>query len=235
MKFSPTAAAQMYPHLVQVECEAHGTQTRAKVPNHLSGVFGNRDNPNLVCKECVAEASIKYDEAKRELKQRHADEKKARRETLKQSRDDAKQADTDIVAHINNCRESEEAITSTEQSIASARSKLLSKEADLLRLSKQLQTLEDQRGVIQADIAAISAKRADKFDLLEKADKLVHTRYNELQAAIERADHLWASAGKSAKRKRNRANKNAAVRLLRDHNDNLDKKATDALEKLRKA
>ena len=218
MKVSPTAAAQMYPHLVKVECELHGEQQRAKVPQHLVAIFANRDNPDLVCKECLSDVKGQWEVTKRELKRKKAEAKTALRSAIKQTRIDAVASDLNINDTIGECEDAEETVKIREQELATTRSVVKKRNEQLAAARLKMKAVLEEIDVLKTDTVALSEKSLNQFEALEEADISVTACYNTLQEAVDSADQLWASVGKAARKKRDKANKRVAITLLRARN-----------------
>lgn len=218
MKISATAAAQLYPHLVKVECELHNEQTRAKVPSHLKAVFANRDDPSMVCKGCLDDANKQWDAEQQAMRQRKADEKAAAREAIVQLRKDAVASDDKIGDHINVCKAAEDRVKKVEQALADTRSNLHKKRVAAENLAAQIKQLQDTYKTMASDIFDLGEYASAQFENLEKADEAVTSCYNDLRECVSKSEHLWGSVGKSVRKKRNKTNRKEAIALLRAHN-----------------
>lgn len=215
MKFSPTAAAQMYPHLVKVTCEAHDEQSRAKVPHHLKAVFASRDNPDFACRSCVDEAKKQWDDNQRNIRRQRTEEKEAARAAVKQARIDAREADDALLSHIKLCEESEKTVSSSLQALDSTRSLIKAKTDKLATIRDQIRALDDVSAAIQEEVLNLSEKSLDQFEALEASDTSVAKCYTDLKAALDTADTLWDSLGKSTRKKRDKKSRRAATVALR--------------------
>lgn len=215
MKLSPSAAAQMYPHLVKVTCEEHGEQSRAKVPAKLKAVFANRDDPGSVCSQCLSEAKKQLAEHSKELRRRKQDEKQAHREALKQARASAVASDVHIASVIAACSDSENVVKEMEKKLADTRAAFDREHAREASLKEEIDKLTALYHSSAAKILTLSELTATQFDALEDADTSVTSCYNDLREALDSADQLWESVGKAARKKRDKTNKKAAITLLR--------------------
>jgi hypothetical protein len=215
MKFSPNAAAQMYPQLVKVECEAHGEQARSRVPSQLVKAF--QDRP-FACNLCVLEAKKTWDDNLRELKRKKVEDKESKKAAVKEWRDSAQQADGEILSHIKQCEAAGETIKTKEQELASTRSKLTEKKKQAQKALERLEIAQKTVALLNRQVMGLSELSLEQFEDLEQADSDRHLCYNTLQAAVAAADTVWDALGKSLRKKRNKANKKAALSLLREHN-----------------
>ena len=221
MKLSPNAAAQMYPHLVKVTCEAHGDQSRAEVPKNLKGVFASRDNPDYVCAECLSEAKRQFADVQKDLKRKKVEEKVARRAAITQSREDAKSSDAAIGTAIKNCRDSEKTVKTVEQALAGTRSLVKKRKEQMADALVMIQAAKEEYLGLEDEVLALSEKSQGQFEELEKADTSVTTCYNTLQEAVDSAEQLWTSLGKAARKKRDKVNRREGIALLRGRNEKL--------------
>lgn len=215
MRLSPKAAAQMYPHLTSVECAKHNEQPRGKVPPHLKGVFANRENPEFVCSACLKEAKQEWDDQQRSLRRTKEQQRQDRREYIKKTREKAKEADKVLAHYIHACSAAEEAVNSAEQVLASTRSTIREKQEKHNSLMNKVRKLVGQADTLEAEILRISEESLDQFEALTEADNEVTECYNALQNALDEADHLWESLGKSTKKKRDKSRRKDAQEKLK--------------------
>jgi len=217
MKLGPEAIKQMYPQFANAECEQHGEQRRANVPQHLRGVFANRPDSSWVCSACVDEAKKQYTETQRALRQQKHQEKENRRAAIKQAREDAKNADKALAEYVASCQNAVEAVKAAEGKLETTRSKVRAAKSKTAGAEQRLVKAKEDYHAHASAVLQLEELSAQQFEELDCADADVATCYNVLQGKLDETDALWECLGKAAKKKRDKSSKKAALGLLREH------------------
>lgn len=227
MKLSPKAMKQMYPQLAGTNCESHGEQPRSKVPAHLKKVFESRPNPDWVCSECLSEAKEHWDQHQKDLKRLKKEEKEARRQAIADSKEAAKNADISLDAYVYKCQAAVKAVDEALHQFSVTTEKIIETNKKIEAAAERRRKANDDVERYTAEGLALGDVRIKQFETLEKADKVVEQCYNDLRHQASLADQLWKALGKSAKKKRNKKHRKAALAALKDQ----DGKRTDTVER----
>jgi hypothetical protein len=213
MKLSQDAIKQMYPHLAGVDCEEHGKdQKRAKVPRQMMSAFESE----WACGACLTDARESL--AQFQINKRRAKEEtqKAYRASLKEARQAAKIADSDLMAYVSKCKDSVGAVKLAEAELDRIRNKTTSARNKAEGAYQILTRAKAEYESYEADTMKLVEAGSDQFEALEKADSDVALCYNELRAKLDESNALWNELGKSARKKRDRASKKTAMLLLKE-------------------
>jgi hypothetical protein len=217
MKLGPNAINKMYPHLTGVTCEEHGEQSRAKVPDHLQAVFASREDPRWACSACVKAAKEQWATHQADLRRKRDEEKKAYRASIKEARELARNADRTLVGYVSKCKNAVETVKNPEVALEQTRTKMTVARNKATGALQRLEKAQKEYDAYEKSILILSELSLDQFEELEKADSDVGVCYNELRDKLNEANALWDELGKSAKKKRDKTNRKAALELLREH------------------
>ncbi len=217
MKLGPNAINQMYPHLTGTKCDEHGDQSRAKVPPHLQAVFASREDPNWACSSCVSSAKEQWATHQSDLRRSKVEAQKAYRATIKEARESARNADRALVGYVSKCKNAVDAVKTAEVDLGHTRLKIASArnkaEGARQRAEKAQRAYEAHEGAF----LQLSELSLEQFEALERADSDVGVCYNELRDRLTEANTLWDDLGKSAKKKRDKILKKAAMVVLKEY------------------
>jgi len=219
MKLSPKAIAQLYPHLASTNCEAHGDQPRAKVPQQLLKVFQGRADEGWACSSCVAEAKEQLDKHARGLKAQKKAEKEAQREEHKKNRELAKEADKVLQGYISKAEDARKAVEDSKEAIEQAKSGSSFSRCNVQKAKDELKDAEIRLSNQLLKLQEADAALESSMKVLDSAFYSLDSCYNELREELQKADTLWESLGKSARKHRDKVVRKTAVDLLKDVQD----------------
>jgi len=215
VKISPKAAKQMYPHLVSVECEEHGTQTNGRVPEHFSKVFENRPIKGWACSVCIDEAREAYNKHQSDLRRMKEKEKKSQRETVLESREGARELDKNLPDYIEKCDEAEGRLNTMKTVLEAVRGDIRKVREGLGEAKKRLDAASVDYERLNDRFSILMDEAETTADSLESAVGVSDSCYNDLREKLQEADSRWLVLGKGAKRKRNKTNRRLAISRLK--------------------
>lgn len=215
LRVSPEAAKQLYPGRTgHIDCKTHGTQLLKKVQTHLFDILDS--SARIGCGQCVQEAIETHDTQRRERRQQSQEAKIAKKAATQETLELAKDTDVSLAERAQECQNADDSLATAKVEVEAARGFVVKYRKRLSEIDERMVELVAYRERTFQQLLADDGALDEAMTSLDSAHTVVDTCYTALREETAKVDSLWSELSKSARKKRDKTNRKAAVALLNE-------------------